>query len=44
MSVSDLFWTQNSNMFPEFLDHPHISRYSRLCESTNLHMWVTGGL
>jgi len=25
MSVSDVFWTLNSNMFPEFLYHPHLS-------------------
>jgi len=25
MSVSDVFWTLNSNMFPEFLYHPHQS-------------------
>jgi hypothetical protein len=32
------FWTVNSNMFPEFLYHPHLSRCIRLCESTNLHI------
>ena len=25
MSVSDFFWTLNSNIFPEFLYHPHLS-------------------
>ena len=38
------FWTPNSNMFPEFLYHPHFSRCIRLCESTSLHMCVTEGL
>ena len=38
------FWKLNSNMFPEFLYHLHISRCIRLCENTSLHMWVTGRL
>ena len=38
------FWTLNSNMFPEFLYHPHLLRCIRLCDHTHLHMWVTGGL
>jgi len=25
MSVSDVFWTLNSNIFPEFLYPPHLS-------------------
>ena len=32
------FWTLNSNMFPEFLYHPHLLRYIRLCDRTRLHM------
>jgi hypothetical protein len=32
------FWTLNSNIFPEFPYHPHLS----LC--TSLHMWVTESL
>ena len=38
------FWTLNSNMFSEFLYHPQLSRCIRLCESSNLRMWVPGGL
>jgi len=37
------FWTLNSNMFPEFLYHPHLLHCIRPCESTSLHLWVTGG-
>jgi hypothetical protein len=44
MSVSDVIWTLNSNMFPEFLYHPHLSRCIRLCDCTGLHTRVTGGL
>jgi hypothetical protein len=36
------FRTLNLNKFPEFLYHPHLLRYNRLCAS--LHMWVTGSL
>ena len=32
------FWTLNSNIFPEFLYHPHLSRCIRLCETTILHI------
>ena len=38
------FWMLTSNIFPEFLYHPHLLRCIRLCESTSLHMLVTGGL
>ena len=34
------FWTLNSNVFPEFLYHPHLSRCIGLCESTNPHCHV----
>ena len=36
------FWTLNSNMFSEFLYHPHLSRCIRLCESTSLHIRYWG--
>jgi len=32
------FWTLNSNMFPEFLYHPHLLRCIRLSDRTRLHM------
>jgi hypothetical protein len=38
------FWTLNSIMFPEFLYCPHVSRCTRLRESSSLHICVTGGL
>jgi len=31
------FWTLNSNMFPEFLYHPHLLCCIRLCDRTRLH-------
>jgi hypothetical protein len=38
------FWMLNSNIFKEFFYHPYHLHCIRLCESTSLHMWVTGGL
>ena len=38
------FWTLNSNMFLEYLYHPHLLRCIRLCDRTHLRICVTGGL
>jgi len=40
MSVSDVFLDAEFKCF----QNPHLSRCIRLCESTSLHMWVTGDL
>jgi len=40
MSVSDVFWMLNSNMFPEFLYHPHLLRCIRLCDQVTAHAYI----